>query len=54
MEGLLVTVKKTVRRRAPRLVGLAGAVVLGKKFALTTLLSIITLPIFGVLATAWS
>ena len=33
MEGLLVTVKKTVRRRAPRLVGLAGAVVLSSSLS---------------------
>ena len=33
MEGLLVTVKKAVRRRAPRLVGLAGAVVLSSSLS---------------------
>ena len=34
MEGLLITVKKAVRRRAPRLLGLAGAVVLSSSLSI--------------------
>ena len=47
MEGLLVTVKKTVRRRAPRLVGLAGAVVLSSSLSFPVMAPVAAEPTSG-------
>ena len=47
MEGLLVTVKKTVRRRAPRLVGLAGAVVLSSSLSFPMMAPVAAEPTSG-------
>ena len=47
MEGLLVTVKKTVRRRAPRLVGLAGAVVLSSSLSIPMMAPVAAEPTSG-------
>ena len=47
MEGLLVTVKKTVRRRAPRLVGLAGAVVLSSSLSIPMMAPVSAEPTSG-------
>ena len=47
MEGLLVTVKKTVRRRAPRLVGLAGAVVLSSSLSFPVMAPVADEPTSG-------
>ena len=47
MEGLLVTVKKTVRRRAPRLVGLAGAVVLSSSLSFPVMAPVAAEPSSG-------
>ena len=47
MEGLLVTVKKAVRRRAPRLVGLAGAVVLSSSLSFPVMAPVAAEPTSG-------
>lgn len=47
VEGLLVTVKKTVRRRAPRLVGLAGAVVLSSSLSIPMMAPVSAEPTSG-------
>ena len=47
MEGLLVTVKKAVRRRAPRLVGLAGAVVLSSSLSIPMMAPVSAEPTSG-------
>ena len=47
MEGLLVTVKKAVRRRAPRLVGLAGAVVLSSSLSIPMMAPVAAEPTSG-------
>ena len=47
MEGLLVTVKKAVRRRAPRLVGLAGAVVLSSSLSFPVMAPVSAEPTSG-------
>ncbi|OLO48433.1 hypothetical protein BKH31_02190 [Actinomyces oris] len=47
VEGLLVTVKKTVRRRAPRLVGLAGAVVLSSSLSISMMAPVSAEPTSG-------
>jgi len=47
VEGLLVTVKKTVRRRAPRLVGLAGAVVLSSSLSFPVMAPVAAEPTSG-------
>ena len=47
VEGLLVTVKKAVRRRAPRLVGLAGAVVLSSSLSIPMMAPVSAEPTSG-------
>jgi len=47
VEGLLVTVKKAVRRRAPRLVGLVGAVVLSSSLSIPMMPSVAAEPTAG-------
>ena len=47
VEGLLVTVKKAVRRRAPRLVGLAGAVVLSASLSIPMMAPVSAEPTSG-------
>jgi len=47
VEGLLVTVKKAVRRRAPRLVGLVGAVVLSSSLSIPTMTPVAAEPTAG-------